>query len=124
MDKFKIYFERLLIDSIVNSITIVDISTSVIPSAGLETGEIHEILKRPQTNSNEYQKSMSKSNPNFFYARKISMQGRVIKSDAEIKKDENCQVRKTVPVRCLNPIMKNLGGTSKETNMPVHSSKY
>lgn len=118
--------ESTEIDSIVNSITTVDISTSVIPSAGLETGEILEILKRPQTSNNgEYQRCMSKSNPNFFYGRKISMQGRVIKSDAEIKNDEICTVRKTVPVRCLNPIMKNLGSTSTRENiMPVHFSKY
>jgi hypothetical protein len=117
--------ESTEIDSIVNSITNTDMSTSVIPSAGLETGEILEILKRPQINNNEFQKSMSKSNPNFYYARKISMQGRVIKSENEVKKDENCQVRKTVPVRCLNPIMKNLGSTcSKESSMQAHFSKY
>lgn len=104
--------ESTEIDSIVNSL-VKDESTAMSSplkvermrleeTAGEGTDEILAILKQPKTTKNvNYVRGLSRSNPNFYSSKKVSMSGRVLQGVASDK------ISRPVPERVSNPFSRN-----------------
>ena len=106
--------ESTEIDSLLNSMTY-DQSSMMNPFKLANNGEeILQILRRPQTSKNlEPARDFSRSNPEFYNTKKISLKGRVIKSESDINNNDlniassAMRVTRPVPVRVSNPFLKN-----------------
>ena len=107
--------ESTEIDSIVNSM-LLDANGSLSPfriCRQEDEGEADEILSiLKQANGNRAScgnetRGLSRSNPNFYSGKTVSLKGRVLQSEGNLRSLERPSIARPVPVRVSNPFSKN-----------------